>query len=311
MMENAKVGTKFYRYYNDRLEVVRLMKVKNSDKFVVKDEESGVRLSLTKAELEGYTLLNPDAHISICIVEHESVKDVIVAVHRTKDVLAGVSIPYAICRQNVMDTFSNQTNRNEKLKFVGMTMSVDTCPEDKKNLLGMLGCKSIIKQQFVSVYLDDSLDNIISLINTVNYDSILSELYDLFEMIDTSGEEEGVKYVGLHKTLKELLDRTKFIEEFRRGFNTMCIDFELSNEGSLLIEEKTKLEDVLKCEILEHTLIRYNKDINMIDAKYKHQLFATPSDKIFVLIYDPGEYINRTYDSFDDQSEKELLSNNI
>lgn len=317
-IKGKNIGVKMYRYINDRLEVIRILRIKNSNLFIVRDEGTKIKLKMTKEELSSYTELKPDAVLAFCILQYDIAQDVAVSMSRISDISNGNKLPYAICRQNVYDIFKNQVNRDESIQYVGMSVSIDTAPDNSKNILEMLRCSSMPQFDSVYTYIDDSLDDILSLINTVNYDTVLSKLYTDFENINYETEEseivdgeevkKTIRHIGMEKTLKDLLQNTSFMSEYRRGFNILEIDFEISNEGTLLEDEKEKLEDVLKYEIVKHTIIRYKKDINMTDALYTHQLIADSNNKIYVLIYDKGEYINRSYDSLEDQSEKVMLA---
>ena len=116
---NVLLGSKWYRYDKDgNLVVVRVVR-HNSDTNVsvirLKQKLDEIQ-SLEKRKIDirdledAYTMLNPDGYVTFNIVtignkeDGKPVQDVVVTLHRLKDLNTGNKVPYAVCRQNANDT---------------------------------------------------------------------------------------------------------------------------------------------------------------------------------------------------------------
>ena len=177
MSNSTYKGLKYYTY-NDNHEVVvlRLKKIKNSDLYIMLDKDNN-EVRLSKKEFDKYIKLNQDGFVTFSRVALEQgIEDVIVSLHRRED-LSSTSVPYAVCRQNIFDIFTNQINRDENMMYVGVSVSKDTCPVDVDYNI-TLACNGVLESDIVNVYLDDTLEDIMRFINPVNYDRVLKRLYD-------------------------------------------------------------------------------------------------------------------------------------
>lgn len=304
---NTIVGSKYYRYTQEGgLEIIRLKKIKNQDTIIVQDR-GGKKFTLTDKELNNYTRLNPDGYVSFAIVSVAGgVSDVIVGLHRKKDIEEGSKIPYAVCRQNVFDFFANQTNRDESITLIGTSVSKDTCPPDVDYRL-MLACDGLMQLDTVNVYIDDTFEDVISMINTVNYDNAL---YTLDKKIDKE------KTIGACSSLKQLLTENRFWNEFYRAFNIIKINevimaYGLDVDGDRLPQKcKEAIESVTKYEILNELVMVYDKDIDLTAAQRDYLLVCDGNNVTHIVIYTKGNYTNKEYLALADQSEKVVLLDN-
>lgn len=173
------LGSKWYRYDKDgNLVVVRVVR-HNSDTNVsiiklkqkIDEVQSLEKRKIDVHDLEdAYTLLNPDGYVTFNIVtignkeDGKPVQDVVVTLHRLKDLNTGNKVPYAVCRQNVINTYSTVIMKHSTDWEVGMTMSVETIPEGIDYNI-MTACNSCDKVIAVAAYLDDNLEDIIGVSN--------------------------------------------------------------------------------------------------------------------------------------------------
>ena len=172
-------GIKMYRFKDDEdhPEVIRLLNV-DYDKKIIKYRDSEGKQQKEKLTnlTEKYKVLAPDGIISFNDVSMPyNGRDVIVALQpfpKSKDKLNQLNdnLPYAVCRQFVVDMFSMCTNPESNI--IGMSVSKDTCPSTVDYKL-MLACNEINYTRMIAVYLDDTLDGILSLFNNKPFDDAL------------------------------------------------------------------------------------------------------------------------------------------
>lgn len=288
------LGDKFYRHSEDEsIQVLRVIKIKNTDLFVLEDEKTKERFKAnTLALKEDYTKLKPDGFLCFTIAElQEGLKDVIVALYKRKDLEDGLNIPYAVCRQNIYDLHSSQIIRegyNENIQYIGMSMSKDTVPEGV-NFEIILACNGISDKYDVSVYMNDKLEDILAMIKVKKFDIVLETL---------SNNMSSVNVVGSCKTLKDLLEQNKFMFDFHSAFNIHEITVPIETIGDtyeLIPEQRIMLEDMLKVEMFKTYVLEYDKEINFSKIERDYVLVSDYYNKLYVIAYDKGAYINRYY----------------
>lgn len=283
------LGDKFYRYIEetDTVEIIRISKIKNENSFsyVTVDNTKG---TITKSELlDSYTKLKSDATIAFTIVNlQDDMKDVIVAMYRTNDLENGVNLPYAVCRQNIFDLFTNQVQKGKTMYF-GVSVSVDTIPEDVPFEM-TLACNGLVYDNKISVYMDDTLETILSFVNTGKFDAVLNSIY-------TKVSNSEIK--GYCNSLEQLLLENDFMYDFLRAFDIHRVDFELETQenGELDVNQRIIIEEMLKVEMFRTYVLEYDKEINLKEIKRNYILVSDKNNKLFIVGYDKGEYINRAY----------------
>lgn len=298
MSEPKKIapGTVFFKYLpgSDEPNLIRLIRIKNSDCFVV--ESKGAKIKMSGVEFSTYTKLNPDAQICISIVELEDkAPDIIVTVYRKEDANTD-GLPYCICRQNLYDMFTNTVSPSEDGRFyIGCSVSKDTCPKDI-NFKQLLACNGVVKTDIISAYYEDSLDKILSFINTMEYDQVI-------DMLNQGYDHNQV--ITNNQTLKDLLSYSHFMDDFWRGLNVVKAPFEFIPE---LVGELTKwIEDIIKHEMISPVVVRFTRDIDLDIIQDQYLLLLDANDSLFVVSYKEGEYINRPYAFMGDNTEVETL----
>lgn len=293
-MRQIYLGDKFYKYIEeeDRIEIVRIIKMKNTETFIIEREDTKDKFKINRDRLlSEFTRLKSDGFISFAIVNlQDNLKDVIVSLYRAKDIDNKVALPYAACRQNIFDLFSSQIKRegvDSDVTYIGISVSIDTIPEDTPYEM-VLSCNGIIENTMVSVYIDDTLDSILSMIRESKYDLILKTL---------NNKLSDPKIVGSCESLRDLLIYNNFMYDFHKGFNIVKVPFkvEILESYEILPEQRIYLENDLKVEMFRTYILEYDKEINLNKIEREYILISDVNDKLYILAYDKGKYINRSY----------------
>lgn len=305
---NTKIGLRYYKFINDKdYEVIRILRIKNSNSFVVKNETTNSVIKITKDQLSEYIKLKSDGYITFNILAlDDGVEDVLVSLHRTLDIFKGDNFPYACCRQNIYDLFSNLIKREneETREWVGTSMTKDTCPPDVDFNIA-LACNSVLYTDIINIYRDDTLEDILSMISVYRFDKVLNTLYDKMK--------DSKMFVGYTKTLKEFLTINDFMSDFYRSYNIIKINsFEINFNGTSILEPEQieLLEDIIKYKMSNIYIIHYDRDIDMGAIQRDYITVSDSGNKLYIIAYDKGEYTNRPYDNMHDNTEKMYLLRN-
>lgn len=294
---NTTVGSKYYKYLEDgQLEMVRLEKIKNQDSYIVR-EESGTKLTLTRNEILEYTKLNPAGYITFALVALDgNMADVVVTLHRKEDIDKGDNVPYCACRQNIFDLFTNQLERNEKINHIGVSVSKDTCPADVKYEI-VLACNGVIKMTIVNIYMDDTLEEILSYVPTVAFDEALKKLSNMMDKDTVQGSCTSVH---------ELLKSNNFMDDFFRAYNIHYMPYIIMN-NVLAPVHYIYIESILKHEVLNGMIVKYDYDIDIKSIESNHIIVSDPLGNLYIVAYVKGAYVNREYEALDDKSDRDIL----
>lgn len=311
------IGAYFFKYedIDDKKELIllRLYEVKSKNTFILKDKQKN-KIVLSKKQLEEFTRLEPDGLI-IHVLASDPLEgiDTLCILYRMDDINNNIYDPYAVCRQNIIDPFETLLNNKENTIIVGASISRDTSPEgfDFKSIYSAAGIRD---QKIHFIYKDDSFEDIMSFVNEKLYDKALKIIKDHMD------ESDNIKYKGFNDSYRSLLKENDFMYDFRRAFNFIRIKLNISNntdhwtdDGIYKIsrDEITIIESLTKHLVNNPILIKYDKTIDLNEIKRSYILFEDLSEKLYIVSYDKGEYINREYDSLEDQRDKDLLLNVI
>lgn len=298
MSDQKKIapGTVFFRFLpgSEEPNLIRLVKIQNSDCFVVMSK--GIKIKMNAAEFSLYTKLNPDAQICFSILELEDkAPDVLVSIYRKEDAETD-GLPFCICRQNLYDTFTNTVSPSEDGRFyIGCSIAKDTCPSDI-NYKMLMACNGVTKMDIVSAYYDDSLETILSFINTMEYDQVI-------EMLDRGYDHDQV--ITNTKSLKDLLVYSHFMDDFWRGLRVVKAPFEFVPEMTTNLLHW--VQDIIKHEMLSPVVVRFTREIDLNAIQDKYVLLLDTNNDLFVISYKEGEYINRPYAEMGDDTEVRAL----
>ena len=285
----VNIGDKFYIIDEDRtVYIYRVIRFKNEKSIIMKCLNTGDEIKTSIDEIvedDGLKKLLPDAYILFNIVDLQyGMKDVIVSLFNRKDYEAGDKVPYAICRQSVEDVFSNQIKLKGDMNFyVGCSVSVKTVPEGIDYSM-FSACNGIRQNLLVSAYIDDKFEDIISLVKTKNYDTVLSTLYNA---------NKNPSMFGYCKDLRQLLQYTDFMYDFRQCFNIVPVNIEIDiNSKGLDINQIRYIEFLLQKEVLQNCIYPYNKNIDLDKIQCEYMIISDVNENIFVLEYISGNNIH-------------------
>lgn len=281
------LGDKFYRYdeETDKIDIIRIKKIQNENLFSY--EKENVSYKITREELlKNYTKLRPDGTVAFTIVNLENkLKDVIVTLYRTKDLQDGIAIPYCACRQNIFDMFTNQVQKG-KTMYVGVSVSQETMPDDTPFEI-VLACNGIDYVNQVSVYLDDTLEDLLSFVNKPKFDLVLTNIHNNVTNKDIQ---------GYCTSLRQLLEENDFMYDFLRAYNIIRVNFAIDKDSTELDPFRREyIEGIIKEEMFKTYVVKYDKEINLNKIERSHIIVSDKNKEIFIIAYDKGEYINREY----------------
>lgn len=302
-MDNLIVGCKYYRYIDDdKLEVIRVYGYSNESEvkvYLENDKNNKFKLSLQELKLN-YMRLTPHAVVVFCIANlKDNLDDVIVSVHRMSDLNSNEPTPYCVCRQNITDIFANQLKLSNKM-YTGCCMSLDTCPPDIDYRI-MMACNGISKSVSICCYMDDTLDSILSMVKTKDFDNTLVSLFNDHVSFETRNNpalavirDRIVKlehYNGYCKTLRLLLEQNNFMYDFYRAFNIIPLNTEVSinpNDASADINTVSILENIYQIHINSTFAIKYWYDIDLDEINNTYSLVIDKNNNLFVIAYVSG-----------------------
>lgn len=299
-MYNLMLGEKYYKYdENNNINVVRICRIYNEREVQLYNEndKSNKFKMNTEDLIKNYIKLNPHAVINFCIVKiGNNLDDVIVTMHKWSDLISNEPTPYCVCRQNITDVFANQLKISDKL-YVGCSMSLNTCPPDIDYRI-MIACNGITKCVNICAYMDDTLDDIISLIQTKDYDNALNALF----MDHASYEKEHnnivdsiynilIKmnsYDGYCKTLKLLLEQNNFMYDFYQAFNIIPINEKViydKDTGALDDNITNVISELHEVNIVSTLCMKYWYDIDLSSIDNEYVLLLDNNNDLFVVAY--------------------------
>lgn len=306
-MVRITIGDRFYRWVNDTIEEVKVLKIAGSAtsdnckvKYLSSETKQGDTENITRLELStNYTKLKPDGYVTFNIVNvGNGISDVMVTLSRTKDVEKGDQIPYAVCRQCINDLFASQVKKFSD-EFFGISISKETCPMGVE-FHNFLACNGSEKTDTVSMYIGDNLTDILKLIKTKDYDIALYNLFsDRCKYVSN-----GIKYIynlkmqntyidGYCKTLKDLLISNNFLYDMCRAFNIIPVrNLEIGKcvGNELNIVARKRLSDLICKNIDKSIVIQYDKSIDLAKIERDYLLVEEDSNIYVVGYTESGTY---------------------
>lgn len=323
----AQKGQKYYKYIDGNLYSIRLGRLKNN-KFsarVLTSKNSNEFIQVSEEELkDDYILLNPDGYITFCIVKlYGEIEDVIVTLHRNQDMFEN-ALPYAVCRQSVSDIFTQTIIKTPEIMYVGCSVSQDTCPEGV-DFRAMTSCNEMESMDAAAVYMDDTLDTILSFINVKKYNNVLTKStissiksYEDMKNMTIAARAEGrflalpPKPYGYENELKDLLIHNDFMYDFYKAFGINIIPYPIDNKAFKLSEDNYEansialqkiryIEDIIRHDILAIYVTAFNKTINLKEIKRNYMLAIDSNDKLWIIAYDLAPHDSRVYNTRDEE----------
>jgi hypothetical protein len=203
--------------------------------------------------------------------------------------------PYCACRQNITDIFANQIKISNKM-FVGCSMSLDTCPPDVDYRV-MVACNGMQKCVNVCTYMDDTLDDLLYMVNTKDFDRTLEALF--VDHINyeaksnpavAAGRNMLMKkdtYFGYCKSLRTLLEHNNFMYDFYQTFRIVPLDKEVTydSQGVLNPEITAIISDIYQENIVSTLCMKYWYDIDLEQIDNDYTLIMDKNDNLYVVAY--------------------------
>lgn len=292
-------GMKFYRYNDsNELEIIRVKNYQNSQILRIFTNNTVEKINVADL-ITNYTALKPDAILSFSIAKLKNgLRDVIVSLHRQSDIDSSVQTPYVVCRQCITDIFANQFVSEPDKYYYGASVSVETCPANV-NFDIMLTCDGVESSELIAVYIDDKLNDMLSLINSHKYDSALLTAYMDFAANKSKdfgnfmyrAIMEADNYAGYCKTLKDLLVSNNFMFDFYKTYNIVPLEFYNMNNyiNDRLCEEYVKILSDLTCSnIVDTIVIPYHKDIDLSminNTGKKYIIISDVNQDLYLIAY--------------------------
>ena len=286
-------GLRFYKYEDSVPKVVKLVSyddVNNEYEVIDRDTKNKIRINADKLESD-WVKLNPDALIdfSLCTAidnQNDEVPDCKVTLHRKlKGVNSFEAKPYLACRQAVIDIFALL---QQSRYIAGMCISQDTCPPEV-NFDGCYAYKTSTYNVLVAAYIDDTLDEILSVFNHKKFD-------DRLRLIK-SRDQMGID--GYVDNLYDFMHNNWFMYDFHRGFDIhefafKSFDFEDYKTNKILTEYIIRNKYEVPTRFYP---VHYNKSIDLSEIKRRHILicpdsYQYPDGQIILLGYDISETVS-------------------
>ena len=340
MKLSRMLGYKLFKINeNNEAEIIRIIKIDNKNNKLRNFEkvdiynystdriETGIKVE----KLKDYTPLEPDAFFTISIatvVDTKGVEleDVVCTISNYRMVKSGMStIPYGVCRQNITDVFNNLlvTSDNDDDMLVGLAVNMNTCPAnfEYKN---MFVAKSVRDDTFINFYVNDTIDDILKMVDVDIYNKVLS---DLFNRHINHIQRPDLLFLSEHggwcKDVETLLKINNFQSDINEMLDIMQVDFNimdysidktLSKDGEE-IKYKSMNEALnswfscmAKINITDSTILDYNHDIDLSNIA-NYYLIRDNTSTLYVIFYtkDNEKY---KYD-FEEESKKYDFSTNF
>jgi hypothetical protein len=236
------IGTKYQKYVDDELKVRRITKIKSNNSYIVKEKDSDQKFEVENDDLTtNYVRIAPDAFLNIMITKEPSfegkeVNDVYFCVNRACDLVNKSDIPSLILRQNYYSNIKNMYASTFNEIWIGECATIIT--SSKKDLLDMIQFEKIKSKISIALYLDDSEEDIISLIPNKFKKDINATLILIKQTMPPMCS-------GACETVEELFKENDFIGNYKSIFNITKIDFPIvlgkesyNDDGDIILESR-------------------------------------------------------------------------
>ena len=283
-------GAKFYKVLgNNKIIITRVIKKINDDTVALSIPVNGSS-KIKIADLEkDFTKLTPDALVVAAIVKNGDAKDVIISLYRKNDII-NQSIPYVVCRQMVNDLYSNMLNNDERISYIGMSMSLDTVPEGVDYNM-MMVCEKVYYCRVINLYMDDSLNDILRLLPIRKYnDALATAAYSI--------QSSRYPIYGYNDNLRDLLESNEFMYDFYKSMGIDKVTFSLDDaykDIANLYKNFDELKEITQCMIINAVLLKYDKTIDLSAIQTEYRLLSDCNNKLWVLCFECGNTISKTY----------------
>lgn len=296
-------GLKLYRTVsNDGVEFIELVRIinnKNPKEYKVMYYD-GSKGTMTPEELKTFTILKPAGVVTFNVAVIKDLYDVIVTLHRTEDIEdQKMQVPFVVCRQNITDFFTN-TLTDGKGEFVGVSVSMESIPAGI-DMNSVLACDGVINFDIVDIYLDDTLETILSMVKSKEYDNVLYTLFAnhvTYKLKGTYGPKipsvikaqyMSTTYIdGYCKYLKDLLVGCNFMYDVHTAFKMLDLNIDLSidaENGFLNDLNRNIISRLINKNIEKTVVVEYDYTINLQVIAREYILISDSKKKVYIIGY--------------------------
>lgn len=301
------LGYKLFRFpeEEEKAQICRCVRAYNNGQVMIRFHD-GVKKKTTIDEMKenGWEVLSAPGLLTASIITIHGSNDVVVTFHKPDILLEKTHLPAVICRQSVTDFFYSFLSGDEHHPHVGVSVSQKTCPVNIP-FEQLLVCDEINYSVVAHTYLDDTIEDMLELVNQSKFDDVLRKLFERH----IKGKEPllSIRSIvnGWCSNLKMLLVSNNFLVDVDQEFNISTVDFDVEN---YLIEKNDvsgkryfsfDQEATLffmrnyKINITDNYVILYGYDIDFSDYQNTHYLLVRScTGKVYMMIYlCDGEYV--------------------
>lgn len=284
-MVKKQIGCIYYKNFGiNEMDICRLYNIDEKDECLIILNDNEMK-EVSFDYLDSYIRLKEDGFVIFTILAMGPVvelygRDIGIYLYRTNDLKDGIHIPYASCRQNIFDLYTNTISCEDKI-FLGMSISKDTTP-DGTRYEHILSCHDIEYKEEIAIYLDDDIDTILSFLKDMDrFNNILYKNY-----ISLGRNNDSLE--GLESDLKSLLESTFFMCDFRRAFNINKVHFNIKLDDTTLSISDNQInyfENLLKIKMNNVIAVEYNKTIDLDYIVDDYLLVSDLSNKLYIIKY--------------------------
>ena len=289
------IGKRYYRYVEDKLEMLRIARVYSASKISIYNEADGIEVTkiISGKELkENYRCLKSDGIITISIVTNKMCKET------SKDIIAcmfksgKMDHPTTVCRQFILDTCAVLSDNSS---IVGSCVSYDTLEDRPDDFKVYLACDNVEQYCIINYYTDDKASDILKLVPHKFM------LYANEYLRDAKAKLDG-KMLGLESSVKDLLKNNNFWSEVDRNFGIYDVPFEVKN-NTITEEEYMIIENHIHKVINNLDIIVYGKDIDLDKIKTDYMLVRDATGVVYLFNYVAGSNL---FDKDSSMTKEEL-----
>lgn len=316
MKLQAMIGCKLFKVQEDNsVNIIRIMNVKKykdggiPSEIHIRDEETKEIKKVRVDSLSDYTPLEADGLITFSVVNintpsGKKYKDVVITTSKILDIKIGRVLPFAVCRQNIVDVFYNLLVKTEEDMIVGLAINQNNCPANYDYGL-MLACDSIDYSECINFYRNDTLEDIYEFIKLLKFDTVLFDLYSTHVQHESDPSIMMRKeHKGWCKDLKTLLKENSFQSDINEMLGIADVTFDMKNYiiktklpndidiESVTDDLKAWFSSIYKININDLSIIKYDHDINLAEFNnVKYFMIRDNCKDLYLLVYtENGEY---------------------
>ena len=317
---NNMLGIKYYPKDETSMDldyITRVVKVKN-DSCITIQKADGTREKVNPEEfIQENIAIDPDGIVTIAVVtvidqDGKQADDVIVTFNKSLGHGEYTKDPDVVCRQSITDIYYDLFNDdiNKSGLMVGMCMTPRTCPE-KMDYSIMMSCDKVANGQLIRCYINDTIDDILSMANLKKPNHTLECLYldhkkyvEKVEKVpaEISRGDISTAIDGWCKDIHTLLS----VNDFQFDYDNMQDIIEIKGDFREFISPQDLMMNKDTCNLKPDVANLFSKVLHKdikdpVSVKYDHDINLKKMNTPYFLIRDcTGTLYMVTYVSSDE-----------